>query len=56
MSIEFRFVDKMVKPILLYGCDILGFGNNDMLKRVHLKFCKNHSEHQGVYSELYDIW
>ena len=32
--------DKMVKPILLYGCEIWGFGNNDVLEKVHLKFCK----------------
>ena len=40
MSNEVFCVDTMVKPILLYDCDILGLGNNDMLKRVHLKFCK----------------
>ena len=32
--------DKMVKPILLYGCEVWGIGNNDMIERVHLKFCK----------------
>ena len=32
--------DKMIKPILLYGCEIWGFGNNDVLEIVHLKFCK----------------
>jgi hypothetical protein len=32
--------DKMVKPILLYGREIWGFGNNDVLEKVHLKFCK----------------
>jgi hypothetical protein len=32
--------DQMVKPILLYGCEIWGFGNNDLLEKVHLKFCK----------------
>ena len=32
--------DKMVKPILLYGFEIWGFGNNDVLEKVHLKFCK----------------
>ena len=32
--------DKMVKPILLYGCEIWGFGNNYVLEKVHLKFCK----------------
>jgi hypothetical protein len=30
----------MVKPILLYGCEIWGFGNNNVLEKVHLKFCK----------------
>jgi hypothetical protein len=29
--------DKMVKPILLYGREIWGFGNNDVLPR-ELKF------------------
>jgi hypothetical protein len=32
--------DKIVKPILLYGCEIWGVGNNDIVERVHLKFCK----------------
>ena len=32
--------DKMVKPMLLYGCEIWGYGNNDVLEKVHLKFCK----------------
>ena len=32
--------DKMVKPVLLYGCEIWGMGNNDILERVQLKFCK----------------
>ena len=25
--------DQMVKPILLYGCEIWGFGNNDVLEK-----------------------
>ena len=32
--------NKIVRPILLYGCEIWGFGKNDMIERVHLKFCK----------------
>jgi hypothetical protein len=31
--------DKIVKPILLYGCEIWGSGKNDIIERVHLKFC-----------------
>ena len=29
----------MVKPILLYGCEVWGYRNNEILDRVHLKFC-----------------
>ena len=32
--------DKMVKPILLYGCEVWGFGDNDIIERAHLQFCK----------------
>ena len=32
--------DKIVKPILLYGCEVWGFGDNSIIERVHLKFCK----------------
>ena len=28
------------KPILLYGCEIWGYCNLDIIERVHLKFCK----------------
>ena len=30
--------DKIVKPILLNGCEIWGFGKNDIIERVDLKF------------------
>ena len=29
-----------MKPILLYGCEIWGQGNNSVIERVHMKFCK----------------
>ena len=32
--------DKIVKPILLYGCEVCCFGDNSIIERVHLKFCK----------------
>lgn len=31
---------KTIRPILLYGCEIWGFGNLDILERVQLKFFK----------------
>jgi hypothetical protein len=27
----------MVKPVLLYGCELWGYGNCDIIERVHLK-------------------
>ena len=32
--------DKILKPILLYGYEIWGFSNLNLIERLHLKFCK----------------
>lgn len=32
--------DKIVVPVLLYGCEIWGYENLDIIERVHLKFLK----------------
>ena len=40
ISCQLDLFDKLVKPILLYGCEVWGFGNNEILKCVQLKFCK----------------
>jgi hypothetical protein len=40
ISCQLDLFDKLVKPILLYGCEIWGSCNNDILEKVHLKFCK----------------
>jgi hypothetical protein len=37
---QYDLFDKIVKPILLYGCEIWGFSNIELLERVQLKFCK----------------
>jgi hypothetical protein len=37
---QLSLFDKMVKPILFYGCEIWRFGNNDVLEKIHLKFYK----------------
>ena len=33
--------DKIVKPVMLYGCEIWGFSNLSLIERLHLKFCKH---------------
>jgi hypothetical protein len=40
VKIQLDLFDKMVKPILLYICEVCGFSNNDIIEKVHLKFCK----------------
>ena len=37
---QVELFDKIVKPILTYGCEIWGFENIELLERVRLKFYK----------------
>ena len=39
-DIQLDLFDKTVKPILLYGAELWGYGNCDSLERIHLKFLK----------------
>ena len=40
IDLQIELFEKMVKPILLYGCEIWGFGNLDVIERVFLKYLK----------------
>ena len=40
IKLQLELFDKMIKPILLYGSEIWGFGKNDILERIQLKFYK----------------
>ena len=37
---QYDLFDKIVIPILLYGCEIWGFSNTDIIEKVHIKLCK----------------
>ena len=39
-DLQLDLFDKTIKPILLYGSEIWGFGNCDVIERVQLKFIK----------------
>ena len=39
-DIQIDLFDKTIKPILLYGCEIWGVGNNTMIERVQLNYYK----------------
>ena len=40
IDLQIELFNKTVKPILLYGCEVWGYGNFDDLERVQLKFLK----------------
>ena len=39
-TIAMDLFDKMVLPILTYGCEAWGHGNLELLEKLHLRFCK----------------
>ena len=53
--------DKSVTPILLYGCEVWGYENVDMIERIHLRFCKillgvkKSTANYLVYGELWQF-
>ena len=40
IDIQIDLLNKIIKPILLYGCELYGVGNIDALERIQLKFYK----------------
>ena len=40
IDMQIELFNKLIKPILLYGCEIWDFGNLDIIERVALKFLK----------------
>ena len=58
VSCTYDLFDKIVVPILLYGCEVWGFTNIQVIERLHLKFCKmllclkKSTPNYMVYAEL----
>ena len=40
VDLQFDLFDKMVMPVILYGCEIWGYTKLGTLETLHLKFCK----------------
>ena len=57
-DIQIDLFNKMITPILLYGCEVWGFGNFDILERVQLRFykyifnLKNSTPSAMIYGEI----
>ena len=58
INCQLDLFDKMIKPTLLYGCEIWGLGNIEIIERVHIQFCKlllqlkNSTPTYMIYGEL----
>lgn len=37
---QIHLFDLLVAPVLTYGCEVWGYGNNDICESLHLRFCK----------------
>ena len=57
-NVMLKLFDMCVEPILLYGYEVWGCENVDILKNVHTKFCKfifgvsRFSNNMPIYGEL----
>ena len=40
VNIQLKLFDSLVEPILLYGSEIWGYENLQIIEKVHLQFCK----------------
>ena len=58
MSCQLELFDKVVKPILLHGCELWRLSNCDIIERLHLKYCnpllnlKSSTPNCMIYGEL----
>lgn len=41
IDLQLDLFEKMIKPILLYGCEVWGYCNTSLIERVQLKFLKS---------------
>ena len=40
VDIQLKLFDILVKPILVYGCEVWATESVDIIKKMHLRFCK----------------
>ena len=40
IELQISLFDKLIKPILLYNCEIWGYGNTKLIETLHLEFSK----------------
>ena len=56
LDLQLKLFDKMIKPILLNGAEIWGFGNCDVIERIHLKLLNYILKLKKINAISHDIW
>ncbi len=41
VDVQLHLFDAVIKPILLYGCEVWGIESLNIIEKLHLEFCKN---------------
>jgi hypothetical protein len=52
---QFDPFDKVVAPILLYGSEIWGFENFDIVECIHVKFLKR-IQFKKLHASIHGLW
>ena len=47
--------DKIVKPILLYGCEVWGFSDNYVIEKKSFEILQINTSHEAKHATFYDI-
>ncbi len=56
VDIQLKLFDTMVMPILLYGSEVWGYENLDLLEQISFQVCKCNIETQTKHSQGDAIW
>ena len=49
IEMQIDLFNKLIKPILLYGCEIWAIGNLDIIERCPVEIPENDIEHEEIY-------
>ena len=54
VAIQLELFDILVKPILLYGCEVWATERVDIIEKIHLRFCKYASKQVNLFQ--HGLW
>ena len=55
IDLQLQIFDHTILPILLYGCEVWGFQNTDLIEKVHNQFFAKYNKNKEKYTIIYVI-